>query len=77
MYAPGTGEQGAAVSLGPEAQDRHAFYPDSFLRVEHAPAILIPSCLLNSQASVSLHWEPVILVLPPADVPVRASSPAS
>ena len=28
--------QGDAVSLGPEAQDRHAFGPDSFLRVEHA-----------------------------------------
>ena len=27
----------AAVSLGPEAQDRHAFCPDSFLRVEPFP----------------------------------------
>ena len=37
MSAPGTGGQGAAVSLGPEVQDRHAFGPDPLLSVEHAP----------------------------------------
>ena len=28
--------QGDAVPLGPDAKDRPAFFPDSFLRVEHA-----------------------------------------
>ena len=35
--ALGTGGLGDAVPLVPEAQDRPAFCPDSFLRVEHAP----------------------------------------
>ena len=35
--ALGTGGQGDAVPLGPEAQNTSAFCPDSFLRVEHAP----------------------------------------
>ncbi|KAF2369259.1 hypothetical protein BSL88_16710 [Acinetobacter baylyi] len=34
--ALGTGGQGDAVPLGPETQDRPAFCPDSFLRVEDA-----------------------------------------
>ena len=38
------------------------------------PALLIPSCLLSSQASVPLHWERVTVVLPPAAVPARACS---
>ena len=33
----GTGGPGDAVFLGPEAQDRRAFCPDSFLRVVHEP----------------------------------------
>ena len=37
MSPPRTGGQGAAVSLSPKAQDRHAFCPDSFLRVEPFP----------------------------------------
>ena len=48
-----------AVPLGLEAQDRHAFCPGSFLRVEHAPCPTHPLCLLSSQASVSLHRERV------------------
>ena len=32
-----TSGQGDAVPLGPEARNRPAFCPDSFLRVEHAP----------------------------------------
>ena len=74
MSAPGTGGQGAAVSLGPEAQDRHAFCPDSFLRVEHAPCPTHP-LFCSRQASVSLHRERVTLVLPPAAVPAWAGSP--
>ena len=35
--ALGTGGQEDAVPFGPEAQDRPAFCPDSFLRVEHKP----------------------------------------
>ena len=42
MSVLGRGGQSAAVSLGPEAQDRHAFCPDSFLRVEHAPCATHP-----------------------------------
>ena len=76
MSAPGTGGQGAAVSLGPEAQVRHAFCPDSFLRVEHAPCPTHP-LLCSRQVSVSLHRERVTLVLPPAAVPARAGSPVS
>ena len=41
------------------------------------PALLLPSSLRSSQASVSLHRERVTLVLPPAAVPARAGSPAS
>ena len=77
MSAPGTGGQGAAISLGPEAQDRHAICPESFLRQSTRPAPLIPSCLLSSQASVFLHRELEALVLPPAAVPARDGSPAS
>ena len=36
--ALGTGGQGDAVPLGPEAQDRPAFCPVSFLRVELTPS---------------------------------------
>ena len=71
MSFPGTG----AVSLGPEAQDRHAFCPDSFLRVEHAPCLTHPTFLCSRQASVSLHREQVALVLPPAAMPARSGSP--
>ena len=54
------------MSLGPEAQDRHAFCPDSFLRVERSPCPTHSPCLLSSQASISPHRERVTLVLPPA-----------
>ena len=40
------------------------------------PAQIMPSCLFRGQASVSLHWERVTLVLPLAAVPARAGSPA-
>ena len=76
MSLPGTGGQGATISLGPEAQDRHAFNPDSFLRWSTRPAVLIASSLRSSQASVSLHRQHDSLVLPPAAVPARAGSPA-
>ena len=36
-YALRTGGQEDAVPFGPEVQDRPAFCPDSFLRVEHTP----------------------------------------
>ena len=74
---PREGRQGVAVSLGPEVQDRHAFCPDSFLRVERSPCPTHPLLSLSSQASVSLHWERVTLVFPPAAVPARAGSLAS
>ena len=77
MSAPGTGDQGAAIALGPEAQDRHAFCPDSFLRVEHASCRNHPLLSPSSQSSVSLYCERVTLVLPLAAVPARAGSPAS
>ena len=77
MSAPVTGGQGAAVPLGPEAQDRHAFCSDSFLRVEHAPCPTHPLLSSSRQATVSLHMERVTLVLPPAAVPARAGSPVS
>ena len=38
----GTGGQGSAVSLDAETQDRDAFCPESFLRVEHTPLPRLP-----------------------------------
>ena len=61
-----TGGQGAAVPLGPEAQDRPAFCPEpsSEWRMHDCPCR--PSCLLSCQASLSPHRERATLVLPPA-----------